>query len=671
MKEAALEYARAGIKIVPIGPKKRPITEHGAKDASCDVNVVAEWWDRNPDANIGVVLGEANGFFALDIDYDDGCKEDYHLSLPPQTPMCITGKGNRHAYFKMPDHPIKNGMKLETGVQVRCIPNYYVVAPPSIHPETKKPYVWQEHEFLGPLSILFKEMIAEAPPEMLSAMRCEPKSKAKMNTGDGLYVGLARNNYLAREAGFKRVDGMSPDQILCVLTALNNTVCSPPLAEADVDRIAKSVGSYEPGAAISLTGKVNQQMIDGLNRDLMVPNFRLRVEGTRNFYYRVANHLTKELEPFLNREILLRAAKLMCMERSGGPVKTDIVNRVARTFELSAIGMREQPKPFAWPEQDEWCLKKIPFSPVEGDYPAWEEFLNRLSAPHDFMAFVWSIFEYRNKSRQFLYMFDPAGQGGKSTVIRVLGDLLGPAHVGLTNMMANSEGAGRWLMSMLEGKRLATWADCKNSQFGMTESLRNLSSGDYVTVDVKGKPPYTTKMYVKLIIGSNDEPQITSAGADISRLIRINVRENDVNKNDPAWEDQLRAELPFFLYDCRGAYEELCPEHGDINVSSVTRALANDSTEAVESKYEDIVRRRIQFGAGLTATVGQWTEMCRFEQLKNVEISNLKKYLSGHDGVSIKRRVIDGRKVSTYSGFNIVHCNTGSGHESGRSIFEE
>ena len=99
-----------------------------------------------------------------------------------------------------------------------------------------------------------------------------------------------------------------------------------------------------------------------------------------------------------------------------------------------------------------------------------------------------------------------------------------------------SGSGSRWLLSTVYGKRFVAWPDCKNPKFCMSEVLRNVTSGDGVTVEYKGQAPFSTDMYLKLIVGSNHEPEITGAGADKSRLLRIDVKENAANKNDVTWE---------------------------------------------------------------------------------------------------------------------------------------
>lgn len=73
LAEAALVYARAGIAVFPCWPgTKDPATSHGFYEATTDLEQVAYWWRRNPEANIavrtGIVPELGRGVDVLDID---------------------------------------------------------------------------------------------------------------------------------------------------------------------------------------------------------------------------------------------------------------------------------------------------------------------------------------------------------------------------------------------------------------------------------------------------------------------------------------------------------------------------------------------------------------------------------------------------------------------------
>lgn len=58
----------------------------------------------------------------------------------------------------------------------------------------------------------------------------------------------SRDNTLASLAGTMRRRGMTEGAILAALTVENDSRCQPPLPAADVERIARSIARYEPGA---------------------------------------------------------------------------------------------------------------------------------------------------------------------------------------------------------------------------------------------------------------------------------------------------------------------------------------------------------------------------------------------------------------------------------------
>jgi hypothetical protein len=66
---AAAAYALAGIPVFPCARHgKSPLTKRGFWDASTDELRVARWWDRWPEANIGIPTGAASRIDVIDVD---------------------------------------------------------------------------------------------------------------------------------------------------------------------------------------------------------------------------------------------------------------------------------------------------------------------------------------------------------------------------------------------------------------------------------------------------------------------------------------------------------------------------------------------------------------------------------------------------------------------------
>ena len=68
-REGAARFAAAGVPIFPCKPaEKRPLTEHGFRDATSDDRQIARWWSRWPEANIGMPTGRSSAVEVVDID---------------------------------------------------------------------------------------------------------------------------------------------------------------------------------------------------------------------------------------------------------------------------------------------------------------------------------------------------------------------------------------------------------------------------------------------------------------------------------------------------------------------------------------------------------------------------------------------------------------------------
>lgn len=128
---------------------KHPRTEKGLHDASKDAAQIRAWWRRWPDAQVGVVTGEASGFVVLDVDVSKGrlgreslARLEAENGALPTTSTSITGSGGAHFLFALPGSPLGNSNnKVGTALDVRATGGY-IVAPPSSH-ESGGSYQWQ------------------------------------------------------------------------------------------------------------------------------------------------------------------------------------------------------------------------------------------------------------------------------------------------------------------------------------------------------------------------------------------------------------------------------------------------------------------------------------------------------------------------------------------------
>jgi hypothetical protein len=141
--DAALYYASLGWPVFPLRPRdKRPATRNGFKDATTDADRIRAWWQRHPDANIGLPTGHA--FDVIDVDLPDGVPAFLSL-LDTDTDVhgrVSTSSGGVHLYVT----PTGGGnlAGIVPGIDYRGAGGY-VVAPPSTLGPRGRAWTWTHH----------------------------------------------------------------------------------------------------------------------------------------------------------------------------------------------------------------------------------------------------------------------------------------------------------------------------------------------------------------------------------------------------------------------------------------------------------------------------------------------------------------------------------------------
>jgi len=194
------------------------------------------WW---PDSGIGVRTGHR--LVVLDVDGDAGSDsldelEQQHGKLP-RTVSIKTGGGGMHFYFAA-TWPVRNSAgKLGPGLDVRG-DGGYVIAPPTVHPDTGRRYEWDN----PPADVELRPM-----PGWLSgllrdtrAVRKRTPTREWVRMLDRIPEGT-RNDSLARLTGLLFARGLDDDIVAGLILAVNQTACRPPLPRDEVIRIVESI----------------------------------------------------------------------------------------------------------------------------------------------------------------------------------------------------------------------------------------------------------------------------------------------------------------------------------------------------------------------------------------------------------------------------------------------
>ena len=104
-KELAIDIVNQfGFPVFPCKQNKSPLTTHGFKDATTDLDIIEKYWNRYPNALIGVPTGGVSGLFVIDIDNGNGKTGEATFKKlgydDPETVQTNTQSGGRHLLFK-------------------------------------------------------------------------------------------------------------------------------------------------------------------------------------------------------------------------------------------------------------------------------------------------------------------------------------------------------------------------------------------------------------------------------------------------------------------------------------------------------------------------------------------------------------------------------------------
>jgi hypothetical protein len=165
---------------------------HGFLDATTDPEQIAQWWLHSPDANVGI--RPPAGVVVVDVDPRDGGDvnlvrwlRDHGRELPP-TLTVHTGGGGLHAFFRAGLDTTRRRLAELPGVDLKARDTGYVVAPPSVHPETGRRYRWAN-----------ALPVAEAPRWLVTAMQ-------RLDTPtERCFTGRSRGVRTGRLAGLVRI----------------------------------------------------------------------------------------------------------------------------------------------------------------------------------------------------------------------------------------------------------------------------------------------------------------------------------------------------------------------------------------------------------------------------------------------------------------------------------
>ncbi len=133
----------------------------GMRGATTRLRDILEWWEDDPDANIGIVTGAGLLVIAV-YSARGGSLDAVPVNPIPQTGLVNVGTAGWHLYFTYNKNLLVNSQRDALGPGIDVIAEgSYVVAPPGLHPSGQR-YAWASH--IAPRTL---------PPKILALLQSE------------------------------------------------------------------------------------------------------------------------------------------------------------------------------------------------------------------------------------------------------------------------------------------------------------------------------------------------------------------------------------------------------------------------------------------------------------------------------------------------------------------
>ncbi len=224
----------------------------GVSDASRDLERIRFWFEKWPDANLGIATGKRSNLLVLDVDGLAGAfaldEIESEFSPLPETLIQRTGKPNgKHYLFSYPEGvEIPNSVgDIGSGLDIRS-DGGYIVSDPSIHASGKRYEIESYAAPLAPPPAWFVGLLlASKKAAKINALAAptHPHPQATSSTYPA-FIGDGIRNYKVFRYGCGLANSFSPDEKLMRLRRLNETRVSPPLDEYELMKVHRSSERY-------------------------------------------------------------------------------------------------------------------------------------------------------------------------------------------------------------------------------------------------------------------------------------------------------------------------------------------------------------------------------------------------------------------------------------------
>jgi putative DNA primase/helicase len=530
----------------------------------------------------------------LDIDPKNGgdsallALETEHGMLD-QRSMQGTGSGGFHYLFAPDGATVARGFR--PGLDLLTGAGCYIVVSPSVH-ASGTAYTWLEGP--DPLSVPRDTIELLTAPSWLLATalgKAPNRERKKRFQMPELIEDGARNSTLTQLAGTMRRTGMSQDAIVAALKQTNREKCNPPMPDADVEVIAKSVSRYAPGATNSADAGLTPELAKAIKADAHFARdaggLLYRFEGGvfKPTGVRFIERRTKELCEVLgktkswNPELATRiAAWISCdapelLERP----PLDTINVLNGLLDVNTRELRAHSPEHLSPVQ----------LPVTFDASAQCPNIDKFVAdvfPSDSQHLAWELAAWLmtpDTSIQKSALLIGEGANGKSVFLSLLLAFLGRDNVSALSLHRIE--ADKFCAARLVGKLCNIGSDLPTAALTGTSVFKGIVGGDMLTAERKFAMSFEFLPFARLVFSANSPPRSEDSSAGFFRRWIVIPFSRLFDESDP--NTVPRAELDARLSQAGELSGLLNRALDKLHVIRAGRFTESDSTRAALAEF--------------------------------------------------------------------------------------
>ncbi len=271
-------------------------------------------------------------------------------------------------------------------------------------------------------------------------------------------------------------------------------------------------------------------------------------------------------------------------------LKSDVYPLVLRYLRANASLPLDSVRPFLFASDvTGWGWDRLPFDPNEyaESPPTFTEILSRTTPDEarSLTLFIGSLLDYDTPRTQYLHLSGP-GKGGKSTITKLLWEAFGRRLV--RELRADEFARDNHATTQLEGCRLVVFNDENNSGFMSSGKFKALTGDDYLSINPKGMPRRTIRLACKVVICSNQTPEILGNSADMRRIIPVTLGAYE-GVDDATFVPRLLADKHRVLQFCYAQYCKWKSETGLVYLPTAEDRMADVVADSTIAAAEDLM----------------------------------------------------------------------------------